>query len=140
MGHLPHVRGRRPSVRSDQMDRYLIERTLPGAGRLSPDELQAIAQKSVGVLAGMAPRAQWVQSYVTDDAIICVYLAEDEATLLEHGRCGGFPVDSVRRVRAVIDPIDGGGLTMRRSMRSGPGSPPRRSPRPSASAPASRPG
>jgi hypothetical protein len=87
------------------MNRYLIERTLPGAGRLSPDELQAIAQKSVGVLDGMAPRAQWVQSFVTEDAITCHYLADDEEALLEHGRCGGFPVDSVRRIHHVIDPM-----------------------------------
>jgi hypothetical protein len=87
------------------MNRYLIERTLPGAGRLSSDELQAIAQKSNEVLGGMAPRAQWVQSYVTDDAITCVYLADDEATIREHGQCGGFPVDSVRRVSRVIDPM-----------------------------------
>ena len=104
MGQVPHVRGR-PRPYGPNMNRYLIERTLPGAGRLSPDELQAIAQKSVGVLAVMAPRAQWVQSYVTDDAITCVYLAEDASTLVEHGRGGGFPVDSVRRVHAVIDPI-----------------------------------
>jgi Protein of unknown function (DUF4242) len=87
------------------MNRYLIERTLPGAGRLSPDELQAIAQKSNEVLAGTAPRAQWVQSYVTDDAITCVYLADDEDAVCEHGRRGGFPVDAVRRVHRVIDPM-----------------------------------
>ncbi len=87
------------------MNRYLIERTLPGAGRLSADELRAIAQKSNEVLAGMAPRAQWVQSFVTDDAIFCVYLAEDEAAVREHGDCGGFPVDTVREVRVVIDPM-----------------------------------
>jgi hypothetical protein len=87
------------------MNRYLIERTLPGAGRLSSDELQAIAVKSNGVLDGIAPRAQWVQSFVTDDAITCLYLAEDEEALVEHGRCGGFPVDSVRRIHHVIDPM-----------------------------------
>ncbi|MGH9135223.1 MAG: DUF4242 domain-containing protein [Ilumatobacteraceae bacterium] len=87
------------------MNRYLIERTIPGAGQLSADELQAISQKSVEVLATLAPRAQWVQSYVTDDAITCVYLADEEATIREHGKCGGFPVDSVRRVHAVIDPM-----------------------------------
>jgi hypothetical protein len=86
------------------LNRYLIERTIPGAGRLSDDELKAIAQKSNEVLGGMAPRAQWVQSFVTDDAIFCVYLAEDEAAVREHGDCGGFPVDVVREVRVVIDP------------------------------------
>jgi hypothetical protein len=86
------------------LNRYLIERTLPGAGRLSADELRAIAQKSNEVLAGMAPRAQWVQSFVTDEAIFCVYLAEDEDAVREHGSCGGFPVDAVREVRVIIDP------------------------------------
>jgi hypothetical protein len=87
------------------MNRYLIERTVPGAGQLSKDELRAISQKSVGVLATMAPRLQWVQSYVTDDAITCVYLAEDEETIREHGQRGGFPVDSVRQVHTVINPM-----------------------------------
>ena len=87
------------------MNRYLIERSIPGAGRLSADELQAISQKSVGVLADMAPRAQWVQSFVTDDKIVCEYLAEDEDTVREHGSCGGFPVDAVHLVRTVIDPM-----------------------------------
>lgn len=87
------------------MNRYVIERVLPGAGRLSSEELQAISQKSVDVLAGMAPRAQWVQSFVTDDKIYCVYLAENEAAVREHGSCGGFPVDLVSEVRVVIDPL-----------------------------------
>ena len=86
------------------MNRYLIERTIPGAGRLSTDELQSIAQKSNEVLVDMAGRAQWLQSYVADDAIVCVYLATDPKALYEHGRCGGFPVDAVREVRGVIDP------------------------------------
>ncbi len=90
------------------MNRYLIERTIPGAGRLSNDELQAIAQKSNEVLAGMAPRAQWVQSYVLDDALVCVYFADDPEALREHGRSGGFPVDAVRQVRTVIDPTTAG--------------------------------
>jgi hypothetical protein len=87
------------------MNRYLIERNIPGAGRLSVDELQAISQKSVSVLAGMAPRAQWVQSFVTDDKIVCEYLADDEAAVREHGTCGGFPVDAVHIVHTVIDPM-----------------------------------
>ena len=87
------------------MNRYLIERTIPGAGRLSADELQAISQKSVSVLADMAPRAQWVQSFVTDDKIVCEYLAEDEAAVREHGKYGGFPVDSIHLVHSVIDPM-----------------------------------
>lgn len=87
------------------MQKYVIERQVPDAGALSGDELRAVAEKSVSVLADMAPRVQWVQSFVTDDAITCVYLAEDEAAIREHGARGGFPVDSVRRVHAVIDPI-----------------------------------
>jgi hypothetical protein len=90
-----------------RMNRYLIERTIPGAGRLSADELQAISQKSVGVLAGMAPRAQWVQSFVTDDKIYCVYVAPDEDILFEHARCGGFPIDRVSKVSGLIDPSTG---------------------------------
>jgi hypothetical protein len=86
------------------MNRYVIQRNLPGAGRLSPAELQAISEKSCEVLADMAPRAQWVQSFVTDDHIFCVYLADDEETIREHGRRGGFPVDAVHQVAAVIDP------------------------------------
>ena len=86
------------------MHRYIIQRNLPGAGRLSPAELQAISQKSVEVLGDLAPRVQWLQSYVTDDHIFCVYLADSEEMIREHGRCGGFPVDAVHEVRAVIDP------------------------------------
>lgn len=104
MGHLPHVGVARERHHRD-MNRYLIHRTLPGAGRLSPGELQAIAQKSNEVVAGMAPRAQWVQSFVTDDSIVCHYLAEDETAVREHGRNGGFPVDDVQLVRTVIDPM-----------------------------------
>lgn len=90
------------------MNRYLIERAIPGAGQLTPDELRAIAEQSNDVLAGLAPKAQWVESFVTADAITCVYLAADEEAVREHGRRGGFPVDSVRRVSAVIDPLTAG--------------------------------
>jgi hypothetical protein len=93
--------------KGDVMPRYVIERSIPGAGTLSPDELHDISAKSNGVLADMAPRAQWVQSFVTDDKIYCVYLAEDEETVREHARCGGFPIDSVARVRTLIDPTTG---------------------------------
>lgn len=85
------------------MPKYLIERELPGAGDLSAAELQAISQKSVEVLAGMAPRAQWLQSYVTDDHIFCVYLADDPEAVREHARCGGFPVTNIHRVQTMID-------------------------------------
>lgn len=86
------------------MPRYLIERELPGAGRLSEDEVRGIAQKSNEVLAGMAGRAHWVESYVTDEAITCVYIAESPEAVREHASCGGFPVTAIREVRSVIDP------------------------------------
>lgn len=86
------------------MPRYVIEREIPGAGNISPHDLQAISQKSCGVLKGLGPQIQWVQSYVTDDKIYCIYIAPDKETVLEHARQGGFPANSVARVRAVIDP------------------------------------
>jgi hypothetical protein len=89
------------------MPKFVIERDLPGAGLLSQDELHAIAKKSNEVLAGMAPRAQWQQSYVTADRIYCVYVADDEAAVREHAECGGFPANTISRVAAVIDPVTG---------------------------------
>jgi hypothetical protein len=89
------------------MPRYLIERKLPGAGRLTAAELHAISAKSNQVLAGMSGRAQWVQSYVTDDAITCVYVAENAEAVREHADCGGFPVTTIRQVAAMIDPTTG---------------------------------
>lgn len=86
------------------MPKYVIERTIPGAGTLSPDELCSISATSNGVLASMGGRAQWIQSYVTDDKIYCVYIADDAETVREHARGGGFPADSVAEVRALIDP------------------------------------
>lgn len=98
------MRAPEPGPHGGRMPKFIIQRNLPGAGRLSSDELRAISQKSVEVLNSMAPRAQWVQSFVTDDHIFCVYLADDADTVREHGACGGFPVDVVHEVRAVIDP------------------------------------
>ncbi|MCW2670188.1 MAG: hypothetical protein QOD70_951 [Frankiales bacterium] len=89
------------------MPRYLIERELPGAGKLSADELHGIAKKSNEVLAGMGGRAHWVESYVTDDAITCVYIADNPDVLREHGAAGGFPVTNIREVGTVIDPLTG---------------------------------
>ena len=86
------------------MPKFVIEREIPGAGALTPDQLQAISQTSCGVLTNMGPQIQWIQSYVTDDKIYCVYLAPDEATVREHAAQGGFPANSVARVRAMIDP------------------------------------
>ena len=86
------------------MPKFVIERELPGAGALSADELQGISQKSVEVLDSMAGRAQWLESYVTDDKLFCVYIADNEATVQEHANGGGFPCNAVRRVRTMIDP------------------------------------
>lgn len=89
------------------MPRYLIERELPGAGRLSAEDLQRIAKTSNEVLAAMGGRAQWVHSFVTDDAISCVYLADSPEAVREHASAGGFPVTHIREVGAVIDPTFG---------------------------------
>ena len=90
------------------MHRYLIERELPGAGKLTDAEIAGIAAKSNEVLAGMGGRAHWVESYVTDNAITCVYIAEDEKAVREHADCGGFPVTNVRQIGRVIDPLTAG--------------------------------
>ena len=86
------------------MPRFLIERDIPGAGKLTPAELNAISQKSCGVLRGMGPQIQWIESYVTQDKVYCVYIAPDEAAVREHARQGGFPADRVSEVKAIIDP------------------------------------
>ena len=86
------------------MPKYVIERDLPGAGNLSSNDLQAISQKSVEVLDGMAGRAQWLQTYVTGDKLFCVYIADDAATVEEHAKAGGFPCNAVRQVGTIIDP------------------------------------
>jgi hypothetical protein len=86
------------------MPKFVIEREIPGAGKLSPQDLHAISQKSCGVLNAMGPKIQWVESFVTDDKIYCVYVAPDEAAVREHARQGGFPANRVSQVRAVIDP------------------------------------
>ena len=87
------------------MPRYLIERNLPGAGRLTPEEVQAVAQKSCTVLRELGTAIQWVESYVTDDKIYCVYLAPDEDLIREHARRGGFPADRISRVKEKISPL-----------------------------------
>ncbi len=86
------------------MPKYVIERGIPGVGQLSPAELQAISQKSCSVLNEMGPQIQWVQSYVTDDKIYCVYIAPDEQAVRTHAEKGGFPADSISEVRSIIDP------------------------------------
>lgn len=86
------------------MPKFLIEREIPGAGKLSPAELKAISQKSCGVLGAMGPRIQWRESYVTGDKVYCVYLAPDEAAVREHAQRGGFPANRVSEIVAIIDP------------------------------------
>ena len=86
------------------MPKYLIERNIPGASNLKPEELHAISQTSCGVLRKMGPEIQWVQSYVAGDKIYCVYIAPDEATVREHATQGGFPANVVSQVTAIIDP------------------------------------
>jgi hypothetical protein len=87
------------------MPRWVIEREIPGAGKLTAGELKAISQKSCAVLNELGPRIQWVQSYVTDDKIFCVYIAPDEATVRKHAQMGGFPANKVTQVRGMIDPL-----------------------------------
>ncbi len=84
--------------------KYVIEREIPKAGAFSPQELRAISQKSCSVLNQMGPQIQWLQSYVTDDKVYCVYIAPNEEMVREHARKGGFPADRVAVVTTVIDP------------------------------------
>ncbi len=86
------------------MPKFVIEREIPGLGKMSEAELRAVAKKSVGILKDMGPQIQWLQSFVTGDKLYCVYLAPDEATVLEHARRGGFPANRVSAVRQMIDP------------------------------------
>jgi cell division inhibitor SulA len=86
------------------MPKFVIEREIPGAGRMSPQELQALSQKSRDVLTSLGPQIQWVQSYVTDDKIYCTYIAPDAKLIEEHARRGGFPANKISEVKSVIDP------------------------------------
>ena len=86
------------------MPKYLIERELPGAGKLSPADLKAISQKSCSVLENLGPQIQWVQSYVTDDKIYCVYIAPNVDMVKQHAEQGRFPANRISEIRAGIDP------------------------------------
>ena len=86
------------------MPKFVIERNIPGAGQLTPEQLAGISKTSCSVLRNLGPQIQWVQSFVTDDKIYCIYIAPDEETVREHARLGGFPANSVQAVRTVIDP------------------------------------
>jgi len=86
------------------MPKYVVEREIPGAGMLSTKELQALSQKSCGVLNEMGPRIQWLQSYVTGNKTYCVYIAPSEHMIREHAERGGFPADCILEIKSVIDP------------------------------------
>lgn len=86
------------------MPKFVIEREMPGAGSLSPQELQGASQKSCGVLRDMGPQIQWLHSYVTADKLYCVYIAPDEASVREHAERGGFPANRISRIVTTIDP------------------------------------
>ena len=86
------------------MPKYVIEREIPGAGKMSPEQLQGISEKSCGVLRNLGPQIQWLTSYVTDDKIYCVYIARNAEMVREHAKQGGFPANKVSQVRSIIDP------------------------------------
>ena len=92
------------TARDFKMPKYVIERDIPGAGSLSKEQLQAISQKSCGVLKDLGPRIQWLQSYVTDDRVYCVYIAPNEEMVREHASRGGFPADRISEIKRIIDP------------------------------------
>jgi hypothetical protein len=86
------------------MPKYVIERELPGAGQLTPQQLQAVSQTSCGVLRKLGPEIQWVHSYVTQDKIYCIYIAPNEALIREHATQGGFPANRISEISSMIDP------------------------------------
>jgi hypothetical protein len=86
------------------MPKYIIERDIPNAGALTAQDLQGISQKSCGVLSNLGTQIQWVESYVTDDKVYCVYISPDEATIKEHAAQGGFPANRISQIRTMIDP------------------------------------
>ncbi|HEY6170441.1 MAG TPA: DUF4242 domain-containing protein [Verrucomicrobiae bacterium] len=90
------------------MPKFVIEREIPGAGKLTPDQLQGVAQKSCSVLNKLGSQIQWLESYVTDDKIYCVYIAPNEEMVREHAKLGGFPANRISQVRAIIDPATAG--------------------------------
>jgi hypothetical protein len=86
------------------MPKYVIEREIPGAGNMSPEQLKAASQTSCGVLQKMGPRIQWQQSYVTGDKLYCIYIAPNEEMIREHASQGGFPANRISEIKAIIDP------------------------------------
>ena len=90
------------------MPKYLIERDIPALGNLTSVQLGEVSRKSCHVLQRLAPRVQWIQSYVTQDKLYCVYIAANEETVREHARLGGFPANRISEVKTIIDPVTGG--------------------------------
>ncbi|MDO8844337.1 MAG: DUF4242 domain-containing protein [Methylicorpusculum sp.] len=86
------------------MPKFIIEREIPNAGALSADQLQHISQKSCSILKNMGPYIQWLESYVTDNKIYCIYIAPDEAAIREHAEQGEFPVNRISQIKTIIDP------------------------------------
>jgi hypothetical protein len=91
------------------MPKYVIERELPGAGKLNPNEIQGIAQKSCGVLRNLGPQIQWVESFVTDNKIYCIYISPNEQMIRDHAQQGGFPANRISEIKNVIDPTSAEG-------------------------------
>src|SRR5437016_2289608 len=94
-------------TKGETMNKYVIERDIPGAGRMSPAELNAASKKSREALASMGGNVQWVESYVTDDKLYCVYLAHNEDEIRSHAKASGFPANRVSRVKTILDPTNG---------------------------------
>jgi uncharacterized protein DUF4242 len=90
------------------MKRFIIERKLPGAGDMTVEELKAISKTSVDVVTAMGKAYSWVQSFVTDDKIYCIHIAESKEDVRQHGRCGNIPVNSIEEIKYVIDPSTAG--------------------------------
>jgi len=107
-GATPSLQATSPQATKMQLHKFVIEREIPGAGKLSADDLQGISQKSCGVLKEMGPQIQWVKSYVCDDRIYCIYLATSAELLHEHAKRGGFPANRISEVRTMIDPTTAG--------------------------------
>jgi hypothetical protein len=104
LGKLALRQGKSTRSLKQLMPKYIIEREIAGAGKLTPEQLQKVSQKSCSVLKNLGPQIQWLESYVTDDKVYCVYIAPDEATVREHAKQGGFPANRVSEVKGIIDP------------------------------------
>lgn len=92
------------NIKNIRMKKFIIERDLPGAGKLTPEELKAIAQKSCSVMNSMEQPYHWIETFVTDNKLYCIHIAPDAATVFEHSQQGGFPIDNIMEVRSIMDP------------------------------------